>query len=109
MGSPFPTSVTGRKVGIKVAAPPSFLEFAFFSLPTLVRKLTYDQEGGLLMPKISSLVNIFPIFLSKRLEVEILVSPTYHVSAFLVTDVFDKIWDRNMLQCRWSDIHSFIF
>lgn len=74
-----------------------------------LRKLTSNQEGGLLMPKINSLVNVFPICLRKRLEVEILVSPTYHVSAFLVTDVFDKIWDMNILQCRWLEIHCLLF
>lgn len=61
------------------------------------------------MPNINSLVNVFPICLRKRLEVEILVSPTYHMSAFLVTDVFDKIWDMNILQCRWLEIHCLIF
>lgn len=61
------------------------------------------------MPNINSLVNVFPICLRKRLEVGILVSPTYHMSAFLVTDVFDKIWDMNILQCRWLEIHCLIF
>lgn len=61
------------------------------------------------MLKINSLVNVFPVSVSKRFEVEILVSPTDHVAAFLVIDVFDEIWNVNILQCRWLEIHSLIF
>lgn len=61
----------------------------FFFKP--VRKLLSNQEENLLMLK------IYFSNLSKRLEVEILVSPTYHVYTFLVTDVFDKMWAMNIL------------
>lgn len=61
------------------------------------------------MLKINSLVNVFPVSVSKRFEVEILVSPTDRVAAFLVIDVFDEIWNVNILQCRWLEIHSLIF
>lgn len=40
---------------------------------------------------------------------EILVSPTDHVAAFLVIDVFDEIWNMNILQCRWLEVHCLIF
>lgn len=47
--------------------------------------------------------------LSKRFEVEILVSFTCHMAVFPLTDVFGKLRDVCLLQYKWLEIHSLIF
>lgn len=106
VGRSSPTLVIGGSISINFLYP-HFLKCFCFS--QVVRKLTSHQGGDLLMLKINSLVNVFQSLLSKRFEVEILVSPTGHMAAFLVIDVFDEIRNMNILRCRWLEIHSLIF
>ena len=47
--------------------------------------------------------------LSKRFEVEILVSLTRHMAVFPLTDVFDKVRDAYLLQYKCLEIHALIF